>query len=64
MNAVIEQELWTTEHIATFLGLTRKHVTDRLVGQPGFPKPEINNSSRNRKWDADKVRQWAQRGKA
>ena len=53
MNAaVIEQELW------------RKHVTDRLVGQAGFPQPVINNSSRNRKWDADKVRQWARKGQA
>jgi predicted DNA-binding transcriptional regulator AlpA len=55
-------DLWTTEHIATFLGLTRKHVTDRLVARPDFPKPEINNSSRNRKWLSEKVRQWARKG--
>lgn len=53
-------DCWTTEHIATFLGLTRKHVTDRIVVQKGFPKPVINNSQRNRRWDAEQVRKWAQ----
>jgi predicted DNA-binding transcriptional regulator AlpA len=51
---------WTTEHIATFLGLSRKHVTDRVVTQKSFPRPVINNSQRNRRWDAEQVRRWAQ----
>jgi predicted DNA-binding transcriptional regulator AlpA len=61
---MIDNEKWTTEHIATFLGVGRKHVTDRLTKQPGFPKPVVNYSRRNRKWDASQVRQWARGGKA
>lgn len=63
-TATATEALWTTEHIATFLGLTRRHVTERLVTRPDFPKPEINYSSHNRKWQPEQVRQWARKGHA
>jgi predicted DNA-binding transcriptional regulator AlpA len=40
----------TTEEIATLLGVSRKHVTDRIVTRPDFPAPVIKLSQRTRKW--------------
>lgn len=62
MTAASSKDLWTTENIATYLGLSRKHITDRVVKQKGFPKPEIASSTRNRRWHPEKVRAWAAGG--
>jgi predicted DNA-binding transcriptional regulator AlpA len=40
----------TTEEIAHLLGVSRKHVTDRIVTRPDFPAPVINLSQRTRRW--------------
>ena len=39
-----------TAEIATMLGLSREHVTDRLTKRPDFPRPAINISRRTRMW--------------
>ena len=44
-----------TSQIAQLLGYSRKHVTDRLVKQPNFPKPCQNNSPKKRRWRFDEV---------
>lgn len=44
------QPTYTTEEIATLLGVSRKHVTDRVVSRPGFPAPVIRLSQRTRQW--------------
>ena len=45
----------TTEEIASLLGVSRKHVTDRVVTRPDFPKPVIRLSQRVRKWAQSEV---------
>jgi len=40
----------TTEEIAKLLGVSRKHVTDRIVTRPDFPAPIIKLSQRTRQW--------------
>lgn len=52
-------EKFDTADIAAFLGVSRPHVTDKLVKQPGFPKPVINRSRRLRRWDRTDVETWA-----
>lgn len=44
-----------TEEIAGLLGVSRKHVTDRVVTRPDFPKPVIRLSQRVRKWAEHEV---------
>lgn len=39
-----------TEEIAQLAGLTRKHVTNRVVTRPDFPKPVIWLSRQTRRW--------------
>jgi predicted DNA-binding transcriptional regulator AlpA len=48
----------STENIAQMLGVTRKHVTNRLTKHPGFPAPVINVSQKVRRWDEEEVRRW------
>lgn len=39
-----------TAGIATLLGCTRAHVTDRLTKRPDFPRPIVNVSQKLRYW--------------
>lgn len=39
-----------TADIAQLLGLTREHVTDRIVKRADFPAPVINLSRRTKRW--------------
>jgi hypothetical protein len=39
-----------TKEIADMLGVTQKHVTDRIVTRPDFPAPAVGSSQRTRKW--------------
>lgn len=39
-----------TAEIARIFGLSREHVTDRLIKRPDFPKPAISISQRTRFW--------------
>lgn len=48
-----------TAQIAQILGVSRKHVTERLVKRPDFPKPRINVSQKCRRWAEADVLAWA-----
>jgi predicted DNA-binding transcriptional regulator AlpA len=52
----------TTEEIAHLLGVSRKHVTDRIVTRPDFPKPVIHASQRTRKWAQAEVLEYFKAG--
>ena len=53
-----------TAEIARMIGLTREHVTDRLIKRPDFPKPAINISQRTRFWRRSEVLAFMQGPKA
>lgn len=59
-NVQTDADRWGTEQIASYLGLTRRYVTDQLTKRRDFPKPVLNVSQRTRRWAADQVRRWAQ----
>lgn len=42
-----------TQEIAGLLGVSRKHVTDRIVTRPDFPKPVVNKTQKDRRWSID-----------
>ena len=48
-----------TADIAAYLGVTRAHVTDRIVKRVDFPVPHINRSRKLKRWRADDVVAWA-----
>lgn len=50
--------LLTTEHLAHRWGVTRKHVTDRVITRPDFPRPARQIGSRLRWWRAEDVEAW------
>jgi predicted DNA-binding transcriptional regulator AlpA len=52
------EQLIDTQGIAQILGVTRKHVTDRLTKGPTFPAPVINLSRKTRRWDRAAVMAW------
>jgi predicted DNA-binding transcriptional regulator AlpA len=39
-----------TQEIAELTGCTRKHITNRIVTRPDFPKPVIWLSRQTRRW--------------
>lgn len=45
--------------IAQLLGVSRKHVTQRVVTRPDFPRPTIDVSQKTRRWAEADVREWA-----
>jgi predicted DNA-binding transcriptional regulator AlpA len=58
----VNQETWDTQQIAEYLQLSRRHVTEEVTKEPKFPKPVINRSRRNRRWDAAAVRAYVKGG--
>lgn len=48
-----------TADIANLLGVSRAHVTDRIMKRPDAPKPVINLSRRTRRWDEAEIRRFA-----
>ena len=52
-------ETLTIEGIATTLGVSVKHVRERLVHRPGFPAPYIVAGPRSRRWLTAEVIAWA-----
>lgn len=50
-----QEGLLDTAGIASLLGCTREHATDRIIKKVGFPKPRINLSQKLRRWDKDEV---------
>lgn len=47
------------KEIAEFLGLSRVYVVGVVMKRPGFPKPRVNTSVKNRRWDSSEVAIWA-----
>lgn len=60
----MNDELWDTAQIATYLGQSRRHVTNRVTKRKDFPAPAMNTSRKNRKWRAGEVRAFASGGQA
>jgi predicted DNA-binding transcriptional regulator AlpA len=48
--------------IAEILGVSRKHVTDRLSKHPSFPAPVIAISRKTRRWLREAIMEWAGQG--
>ncbi len=48
----------STAEIASLLGCSRQHVTDRLTKEPDFPVPVIDLSNKLRRWDERDVLLW------
>lgn len=48
-----------TAQIAKILGCSRRHVAERLIKRPDFPKPKIAVSQRCRRWAEADVMAWA-----
>lgn len=55
-------EMIDTKAIAEILGVTRKHVTDRLTKEPTFPAPKIDLSPKTRRWSRVEVMAWLTAG--
>lgn len=51
-------DLMTLDGIADALKLHRKFVRDRLVKKPGFPRPAVAISQKNRRWRASDIEAW------
>jgi predicted DNA-binding transcriptional regulator AlpA len=52
--------LLTVDEIANLIGLSRRHVTDKITKRPDFPRPVINVSSHTKRWALTDVKRWAQ----
>lgn len=44
--------------IASMLGLTRAHVTDKLTKRPGFPRPVLRLSRKTVRWSRRAIERW------
>lgn len=55
--------LLTASDIANLLGLSARHVNERITKRPDFPPPVINVSPRTRRWSLIDVKRWARGGK-
>lgn len=52
-------DLLDTAAIAQLLGLSRRHVTERLTKAPTFPAPAIAVSRQTKRWRRGDVLAWA-----
>jgi predicted DNA-binding transcriptional regulator AlpA len=52
-----------TKAIAEIVGVTRRHVTERLTKEPTFPAPVINLSRKTRRWSREQVMAWLTAGR-
>ena len=52
-------DLLGTAQIAELLGLSQKHVTDRLTKEPTFPAPAVAISRKTKRWRRADVEAWA-----
>ena len=50
-----------TAGIAALLGVSTKHVRERLVHSAGFPRPALALSRKMRRWTVDDVQAWLDR---
>lgn len=51
-------DLIGTGDIASLLGLTRAHVTDRLSKRPDFPAPVLRLSRKTVRWSRRAIERW------
>ena len=47
-----------TAAISEMLGLSVRHVRERIVNDPQFPRPAIQVSIKTRRWDLRDVNKW------
>ena len=52
-------QLVDTAAIAQLLGVSRRHVTERMSHQPDFPAPLVNRSQKLRRWSLAQVLAWS-----
>lgn len=57
MNAVRLESMVSVEDIAKALQMSVKHVRDRVVREPDFPRPVLNRP-RTRRWSRDSIERW------
>lgn len=50
-------EVWTAKEIAEWLRLSQRHVADRLVHDPRFPRP-LKGCVGKKRWIKDEVVEW------
>ena len=55
----MSNDLLDTAQIAELLGLSQKHVTDRVTKAPDFPPPAIAISRKTKRWNRADVLAWA-----
>jgi predicted DNA-binding transcriptional regulator AlpA len=55
----MSQETWTYKDIAKEYGRKVETVREKWAKRPGFPKPEVNISSRTKRFIAAEVKAWA-----
>jgi predicted DNA-binding transcriptional regulator AlpA len=56
-------EMIDTEGIARIIGVSRRHVTERVTKEPTFPAPVINLSRKTRRWSREQVMAWLTAGR-
>lgn len=56
-----EETLWSSEQIASWLGLSKQTVELRVVTRPGFPAAlrPVDSKQAQRRWFASDVMKWA-----
>ena len=47
-----------TKAIANIIGVSTKHVRERLVHQPDFPRPALQLSIKTRRWAMGDIQAW------
>ena len=52
-----DEILWTCQDVAAYLLLSYSHVRNRLIYEPGFPKPR-RLGGRTKRWVAEEVKEW------
>jgi predicted DNA-binding transcriptional regulator AlpA len=57
----MSQSLIDTRAIAGMLGMSTKHVRERLVRRPDFPRPALQLSVKTRRWDLADVQVWLEK---
>lgn len=57
----MKEALIDTKAIAALLGISTKHVRERLVHQADFPRPALQLSIKMRRWATDDIEAWLEK---
>jgi predicted DNA-binding transcriptional regulator AlpA len=57
----MSEQLIDTSKIATILWMSIKHVREKLVHRPDFPRPALQLSIKTRRWALDDVQSWLEK---